>query len=303
MLKQRDCTWWDWQKILLLRDVIYWGYNVLKKCNTRRVVMKKRMIELIKADKSTDNYTGAVFDEFGLSVDKHYDVLVVAPGWTPAKIMNDYDVEITCTAEHSYISGYEVVGDDYLLGWIQISSGASSLIDTVSLCAVLDFDKMVFVGAVGALVPEIPLGSLCTPLWCISGNLANGYLLKDLREYIPYGKVFPNDNEFVKKVVKLAGKLGYDLKQEPVFCTDSIFCEYSHMDFIKSFDVSLIEMETSSFYLMADLMEKPAVALLAVSDNSSTGDPLLARSEEQKNEYNQCRKQVIPNIIIQIAKM
>lgn len=51
------------------------------------------MIELIKADKSTDNYTGAVFDEFGLSVDKHYDVLVVAPGWTPAKIMNDYDVE------------------------------------------------------------------------------------------------------------------------------------------------------------------------------------------------------------------
>ena len=36
MLKQRDCTWWDWQKILLLRDVIYWGYNVLKKCNTRR---------------------------------------------------------------------------------------------------------------------------------------------------------------------------------------------------------------------------------------------------------------------------
>lgn len=68
------------------------------------------MIELIKADKSTDNYTGAVFDEFGLSVDKHYDVLVVAPGWTPIKIMNDYDVEITCTAEHSYISRYEVVG-------------------------------------------------------------------------------------------------------------------------------------------------------------------------------------------------
>ena len=68
---------------------------------------------------------------------------------------------------------------------------------------ILDFDKMVFVGAVGALVPEIPLGSLCTPLWCISGNLANGYLLKDLREYIPYGKVLPNDNEFVKKVEKL----------------------------------------------------------------------------------------------------
>ncbi len=79
--------------------------------------------------------------------------------------------------------------DDYLLGWIQISSGASSLIDTVSLCAVLDFDKIVFVGAVGFLVAEIPVGALCTPSWCVSGNLANGYLLEDIKMYKPFGRV------------------------------------------------------------------------------------------------------------------
>lgn len=55
--------------------------------------------------------------------------------------------------------------------------------------------------------------------------------------------------------------------------------------------------------LMADLMEKPAVALLAVSDNSATGDPLLARTDEQKRLYNVTRKQVIPQIILGIAKM
>ena len=93
--------------------------------------------------------------EFGLSRDKHYDVLVVAPGWKPTKIMPDYDVEITCTKEHSYISGYEVKGDDFLIGWIQCSTGASSLIDELSTCAYLIFDKMVFVGAVGSLVSEI----------------------------------------------------------------------------------------------------------------------------------------------------
>ena len=158
---------------------------------------------------------------------------------------------------------------------------------------------MVFVGAVGSLVPEIDLGTLCTPEWSISGNLANGYLLEDIQQYKPFGKVYPNDPAFVQQVVEQYP----NMLQAPVFCTDSIFCEYSHLDFIKSFGAKLIEMETSSFYLMAALMEKPAIALMAVSDNSANGDPLVGRTEEQKRLYNITRKQVIPKIIIDIARM
>lgn len=261
--------------------------------------MKARMIQMLNADNSFTDNKDIAMSEFGLSRDKHYDVLVVAPGWKPTKIMVDYDVEITCTKEHSYISGYEVKGKDFLLGWIQCSTGASSLIDELSTCAYLNFDKMVFVGAVGSLVPEIDLGTLCTPEWSIAGNLANGYLLEDIRQYKPFGKVYPNDPAFVQQVVEQYP----DMLQAPVFCTDSIFCEYSHLDFIKSFGAKLIEMETSSFYLMADLMEKPAIALMAVSDNSANGDPLVGRTEEQKRLYNITRKQVIPKIIMDIAKM
>lgn len=261
--------------------------------------MKERLIQLLSADNSFAEDKDIAMYEFGLSRDKHYDVLVVAPGWKPTKIMTDYDVEITCTKEHSYISGYEVKGDCFLIGWIQCSTGASSLIDELSTCAYLNFDKLVFVGAVGSLVPEIGLGALCTPEWSISGNLANGYLLEDIRQYKPFEKVYPNDPTFVKKVM---GRYS-DMIQAPVYCTDSIFCEYSHLDFIKSFGAKLIEMETSSFYLMADLLEKPAIALMAVSDNSANGDPLVGRTEEQKRLYNIIRKQVIPKIIIDIANM
>ena len=74
------------------------------------------------------------------------------------------------------------------------------------------------------------------------------------------------------------------------------------MDFIKSFDVSLIEMETSSFYLMADLFEKPAAAILVVSDNSATGDSLVLRTDEQKAVYNDTRFRKIPEIILKIAR-
>lgn len=261
--------------------------------------MKERLIQLLGADNSFAEDRDIAMHEFGLSREKHYDVLVVAPGWKPTKTMVDYDVEITCTKEHSYISGYEVKGKDFLIGWIQCSTGASSLIDELSTCAYLGFDKLVFVGAVGSLVPEIGLGALCTPEWCISGNLANGYLLENIRQYKPFGKVCPNDPSFVQRVAERYP----DMIQAPVFCTDSIFCEYSHLDFIKSFGAKLIEMETSSFYLMADLMEKPAIALMAVSDNSATGDPLVGRTEDQKRLYNITRKQVIPKIIIDIARM
>ncbi len=261
--------------------------------------MKERLIQLLSADESYTKDRKIAMYEFGLSEDKHYDVLVVAPGWKPTKIMTGYDVDITCTKEHSYINGYEVKGDDFLIGWIQCSSGASSLIDELSTCAYLDFDKLVFVGAVGSLVPEIGLGTLCTPKWSVSGNLANGYLLEDIRKYKPFERVYPNDPSFVQQVSELCP----DMISAPVFCTDSIFCEYSHLDFIKSFGAKLIEMETSSFYLMADLFEKPAIALLAVSDNSASGDPLVARTEEQKLLYNITRKQVIPKILMDIARM
>lgn len=170
-------------------------------------------------------------------------------------------------------------------------------------CAELNFDKLVFAGAVGALTADIGLGELCTPEWCIAGNLANGYLEEDLTKYIPFQKVFPNDKPFVDRVMELSKGMGFPIRKEPVFCTDSIFGEYSHLDFIRSFGATLIEMETSSFYLMADLQEKPAIALLAVSDNSATGDPLIARTPEQKILYNRCRKEVIPEILIQIAKL
>lgn len=257
------------------------------------------MRRLLSADASLGEDRDIAMYEFGLSKEKHYDVLVVAPGWRPTKIMTDYDVQIVCTKVCNYISGYEVKGDGFLIGWIQCSSGASSLIDELSTCAYLNFDRLVFVGAVGSLTPEIGLGSLCTPQWCISGNLANGYLLEDIRQYKPFEKVYPNDPAFVQQV-----RSRYpDMIQAPVFCTDSIFCEYAHLDFIRSFGVSLIEMETSSFYRMADLMEKPAIALLAVSDNSANGDPLMGRTEAQKKLYDITRKQVIPKMIMDIAKM
>ena len=70
--------------------------------------------------------------------------------------------------------------------------------------------------------------------------------------------------------------------------------------------VKIFELISEKKYLtvaeLAELFEVPAVALLIVSDNSATGQPLLGRNEEQQKKYNDGRKIIIPDLIYKIAK-
>jgi len=108
---------------------------------------------------------------------------------------------------------------------------------------------------------------------------------------------------YIDTIIKFAGESNYEIKKASVYCTDSIAMEYTHLDEIRTFGTDLIEMETSSFYGVAKLMEVPAIALLVVSDNSATGVPLVGRTEEQQRIYEHSRKVVLIDLIRQIAKL
>ncbi len=259
--------------------------------------VKKRLKEILKKE-AQYNAGDMVQELFGLSQDVHYAALVVAPGWKPTKILNLTNYEVQVTAEHSYFSGYEVTMGDKRIAWIQCASGACNLIDHLSLCACLDFTHLIFAGACGGLKADFPVGTVCTPSVCISGSMAEAYLLEDMRSWTPFQEVKPGDMTYVDEICELAD---FPVKKARVFCTDSIVCEYDHLDFIRSFDADLIEMETSAFYTLADLMDKPAIALLVVSDNSASGEPFLGRGEEQKAAYNYGRKVLIPRFLEKIA--
>jgi len=109
------------------------------------------------------------------------------------------------------------------------------------------------------------------------------------------------DIEYVDKAIEIGRKKGYFIRKASVFCTPSIALEYVHLDEIKSFDTDLIEMETSSFYLMTDLFELPGIALLVVSDNSANGAALVGRTEEQQQQYDYGKRVVLPDMIITLA--
>ncbi len=260
------------------------------------------MKDILKRIHAADvKYSGQdmAMELFGFPRDVHYDLLVVAPGWKPHKILSEPFV-VTVTAVHSYFSGYEVTLEQKRIAWVQCASGGCNLITHLASCLELDFDKLIFVGAVGSLCSDFQVGDICTPAACIDGTLAGAYLMENPRDFKPFETVVPNDWNFVEQVIGLAG---FPVKLAKVFCTDSIACEYFHLDFIRSFGSELIEMETSSFYRLAALMEKPAVALLAVSDNSACGEPLVGKSQKQEERYNLGRKVRIPQLLQKILEL
>ena len=239
---------------------------------------------------------------FGLSEDIIYDALVVAPSFTPYKLGMDSTCKVTTLKEGAYLGGYLVEKDDMNIAWIKIGSSAGNLIDHLALCAELSIKKLIFIGAVGGLKPEFKLGDICTPSYSLSGSYADTYLMKDsIKANMLFTKVFP-DMDYVGSVIDIGKSKGYDIKKGSVFCTPSIAMEYTHLDEIKSFDTDLIEMETSSFYLMTDLFEVPGVALLVVSDNSASGAALVGRTEEQQKQYDFGRMVVLPDMILTLAK-
>ena len=115
-----------------------------------------------------------------------------------------------------------------------------------------------------------------------------------------FTKVVP-DAQYVEHVIQVGKNKGYNIRKASVFCTPSIALEYTHLDEIKAFDTDLIEMETSSFYLMTDLFELPGIALLVVSDISASGAALVGRTPKQQEEYDYGRNVVLPDMILALA--
>lgn len=262
--------------------------------------MKKKLKQIL--DKMHEyNAEDLAYLTFGVKKDTSYDALVIAPGWKPTKIIIDKTFKITEIAVHSYISSYLVEKDTYKILWIQCAASAANLIDHLVICAELKFKKLIFVGAVGSLNEEFKVGDICTPSYSISGVYANAYFCEKLTDYTPFERIYPKQ-EYINKVISLAKSKGYPMKQGAVYCTDSIALEYCHLEEIRAFHPDLIEMETSSFYLLADLLEVDAVALLVVSDNSALKQPLIGRNEKLEEKYNYSRKVIIPDLIYQIIK-
>ncbi|MBQ9458706.1 MAG: hypothetical protein IJU66_02095 [Oscillospiraceae bacterium] len=234
--------------------------------------------------------------------DTQYDALVVAPTWDVPRVIRDDSFRVTPLHLGPNDSEWLVERDGVRLAWITTHMGAGSVLDHLTLCAELQFKKLLFVGSAGGLVPGIELGSVYTPEYCVAGIGANAYLCRRLADYRPFGHIAPPDAGFVDRVISAASESGYIINKAPVYCTDSFSFEYLHLEEIHATGAKLIEMETAAFYAFADLIELPSAALLVVSDNSAAGISLFAKTDEERARYYHTREHVIPEILLCAAR-
>ena len=122
-------------------------------------------LELAKILANMKQYNSGdmIHETFGFDRKTLYDALVIAPGWKPTKIIKDAAYQVTQLTQHSYFSGYLVEKDGLKVAWAQVASGACNVLDHSIILAELQFRHLIFVGAVGSLVPEFEVGAFCTP--------------------------------------------------------------------------------------------------------------------------------------------
>ena len=236
---------------------------------------------------------------YGLDANEDYAAIILAPSWNPQKVFKNFNAKIELIKVGPYYNSYTIQVDNKKYGYIQTGAGASNLVDCCLTLGNTKCNKIIFIGAVGSLKEDIELGDIITPSKSIAGDGASLYL----HEYISADKfqgfVYPKV-DLKENVMSIAKKMGIELKEKVVYCTDSIFCEYFHLNEILQFGSEVIEMETAAFYRCMEIINKDGIAILCVSDNSATQSALIGRSEEDTEKYHKSRSQLIPKLILSL---
>lgn len=239
--------------------------------------------------------------EFGFDTETEYDALVLSSSWTPETLCAGEGWRVTPLVTHAGSGSYLAELGLLRLAWVRCGPGAHSVLDHMLCLAPLRFRRAVFAGAVGGLTEESAVGDLCTPAWCINGSAAPGYLCDRLAEARLFDRVYP-DPEGLAELQSLAAARGWTLRTLPVFCTDSITLEYSHLDEIRAMGAALIEMETAAFFTAAAGLGVRACAILAESDNFAADEPFFCCGEAARR-CRTVRSSALPALIADFAAL
>lgn len=251
---------------------------------------------------SMEKYSGCkdfLYTIYGLDENEEYEAIILAPSWKPEKIFKNFNAKIELVKTGPYYNGYIMQIGSKKYGYIQTGAGASNIVDCCLTLANAKCNKIIFIGAVGALKKDIMLGDIITPSKSIAGDGASLYLYEKICASKFQTAVYPK-KDIKENTLRIAEKIGIEMKEKVVYCTDSIFCEYFHLNEILQLGSEAIEMETSSFYRCMEIMKKEGIAILCVSDNSATQNPLVGRNEEDTKKFHMSRETFIPKLVLSL---
>lgn len=229
--------------------------------------------------------------------DQVLDNVVLSPWWG-VEIFKSHDFQINKINDKLY----NLKNNSIEFSFIQLKLvGAPAIIDYILRLGVTKCKNLLFIGSVGSLTNDISIGDIVVPKYSICGDGASRYLNSDLSD--DFGNIYEPNKELTDILIKTINQTIEEkikFHNVPNFSTDTVFAQFSHIDKIKKLGAKVIEMETSSLFKTAKIVDINATALFCVSDNTVEKKSLYSgRTQEELDYRHRTRMEVVPKIIVE----
>lgn len=244
----------------------------------------------------------------GLSVAPDYikENVVIAPWWEPDTLPGLGEAERLCPPDNAK-GIWNIKNDGVEMTYIKTGIGAPVFLEGLLPLGVTRCRKIIFIGSVGSLDPDIGIGDIVIPEYSICGDGASRYISSDDLSHDVFGeKVYPDSRMFDQAVAvtsQICNKHNVRWHTGRNFSIDTIAAQFAHIDTIISMGCNVIEMETAVAFRAAKLMNIPLIALFSVSDNTAANKSLVSGRTQEEMEYRRfIRQELFPEIIMSIFR-
>ena len=219
---------------------------------------------------------------------------IVTPVWD----VNVFAGHLESMSEISKGVVYQLEYHGQLISFIRSGIGAPMTGDVVLSLACTPCERVIFTGSIGGLDASMKVGDLLIPKKSLSGDGFSRYLSPDIETKDCFLQPAEPDSELQMAVMKNASKIckreSVSLHSGTVFSIDSVIAQFFRLEhLVKKFGCIGIEMETSSVFKAAKLVDIKASALLQVSDVIPLNKSLFSGRLKQEMERRQLIKRKV----------
>lgn len=227
------------------------------------------------------------------------DIVILAPWWKPEKIFEKYDVEIK-QITNEFPQVYCITYQGRKFNYIRTGIGAPVCAQVALTLGFTSCKKIIFIGSVGSLSKNIPIGTVIVPSASISGEGFSVYLNETINN-TTFEKEFYPSSSLRNKILSIAEENKMVVIDSKVYSIDNILAEFMHLDEIINKGAEAIEMETSAVFNACNITKKECAAILVVSDNNIENKSIVSgRADEEIEYYHHIRESIVPDIILQL---
>lgn len=240
----------------------------------------------------------------GVEPEQINENVIIAPWWEPDVLPTLGDAKLL-NPPGPFAGVWDIKNADISMTYIKAGIGAPVFLEALLPLGVTKCKRIVFIGSVGSLDPNINIGDIVIPEYSICGDGTSRYIASENLSHDVFGeKVYPDLSMFNITVAETSRICAdFDVKWHigRNFSTDSIVAEFAHIDTIIGMGCNLIEMETAVAFRAAKLMNIPITAIFSISDNVVSKKSLVSGRAEKEMEYRKfTRCEIFPRLILSI---